>query len=109
MPAPVASRRRLTSAAVKSAMSFPYVVRNGTPVRPSAVLGALGAGVRVAGRGHALDRGDLGRGDRGGLGRGLRELGRRGGGLGGSSLGRATGQQLALPVGQRLVAADGRG
>src|SRR5215210_4641607 len=119
MPAPVASRRRLTSAAVKSAMSLPSVFGacGPVPLSPrelgregrghcSAVLGALRAGVGVAGGRDALDRGDLGRGDRGRLGRGLRQ---RGGGLGGSGLGRAAGEQLALPVGQRFVAADGRG
>src|SRR4051794_1915818 len=67
--------------------------------RRSAVLGALGARGGVAGGGHALDRSDLVGGDRRGLGGGLRQLGRGGGGV-------ATGQELALPVGQRLVATD---
>src|SRR4051794_40812397 len=99
MPAPVASRRRLTSAAVKSAMSLPLGGAYGV-WRLSAVLGALGAGRVVAGGRHALDGGDLPRGDRDRLGR---SLGQRGGG---AVL--RTGQQLALPVGQRLVAADDR-
>src|SRR3954452_11181119 len=76
MPAPVASRRRLTSAAVKSAMSLPLGGAYGV-WRLSAVLGALGAGRVVAGGRHALDGGDLPRGDRDRLGR---SLGQRGGG-----------------------------
>src|SRR3954451_2493380 len=127
MPAPVASRRRFTSAAVNAGMSLPsevvewWVSLSGrAPCRgpprarerrgqggPSAVLGALGAGGLVTGRGHALDRGDLGRGDGRRGGRGLGQLGRRG--LGGRSGVGATGEQLALPVGQRLAAADGGG
>src|SRR4051794_3766815 len=114
MPAPVASRRRLTSAAVKSAMPLPRSLVSGGLVpgsapsrsRPararggeegafpegcggrgpsSAVLGALRAGVRAPGGGHALDRGDLVRGHGRGLGGGLQQRGgglrQRGGGL----------------------------
>src|SRR3954469_23653691 len=65
----------------------------------SAVLGALRAGGRVAGGGDALDRSDLAGGHRGRGGRGLGQL--RGGGV---TL--LAGEQLALPVGQRLVATD---
>src|SRR3954454_18940178 len=118
MPAPVASRRRLTSAAVKAGMSLPSGVVcwvrtcGGAAPRPlgalgsgagaSAVLGALGAGLGAAGGGHALDRSDLLGGDGRRRGRGLRQLGGRG-------VAGLTGEQLALPVGQRLAAADGRG
>src|SRR5688500_15023120 len=132
MPAPVASRRRLTSAAVNSAMSLP-LVRGGAKrwcgraaAPPPPRTGGDGAGgsglsrglVRSGGlgrgglgrglrRGGGLGRRRLGRGDlgRGGLGRG--DLGRGGlGGRGGSGV--PTGQELALPVGQRLVATDDR-
>src|SRR3954470_14100606 len=105
MPAPVASRRRLTSAAVKSAMSV--VLRVGRCCSGGVTPGSdLAVGVDDAGGGHVPHRGDLVGGDRGRLGRGLRQLR---GGVGGR-LGRTvglTGQQVALPVGQRLVAADG--
>src|SRR3954471_13101640 len=116
MPAPVASRRRLTSAAVNSAMSLPLFWGGakgfGRAAAPapgagdgagrSAVLGALGAGAGVTGGGHARGRGDLVRRDRRRLGRGLGQLGGRGGRR------VATGQELALPVGQGLVATDDR-
>src|SRR3954463_1952877 len=129
MPAPVASRRRLTSAAVKSAMSLlsragvdvghvcgvraepsgrataPSPRRAGTAPGGSAVLGALRARGGVAGGGHALDRSNLVSGDRRGLGGGLRQRGGRG--VGGR--GRVpTGQELALPVGPRLLAPPDR-
>src|SRR4051812_49786045 len=119
MPAPVASRRRLTSAAVKSAMSLlsrsgvdvvrvcgvraepsgrataPSPRRAGTAPGGSAVLGALRARGGVAGGGHALDRGDLVGGDRRGLGGGLPQRGGRGGGGRGGGPPR---QGLAPPV-----------
>src|SRR5688500_14595688 len=105
MPAPVASRRRLTSAAVNSAMSLPLGLwceewggRAAAPPPPG--RDGDGAGRSGLGRGLALGR-------RSGL--------RGGGGLGRSGLGGrsgvgclATGQELALPVGQRLVATDDR-
>src|SRR4051812_3299652 len=125
MPAPVASRRRLTSAAVKSAMSLPSgsgvdVVhvcgvraepsgratapsprRAGTAPGGSAVLGALRARGGVAGGGHALDRSNLVGGDRRGLGGGLPQRGGRGGVRPGRG---PTRPEVALPVGQRLRA-----
>src|SRR3712207_1406699 len=90
MPAPVASRRRLTSAAVKAGMSLPSGC-SGTwsGWRGSAVAGALGAGARVAGGGHALGGRDLVRGDG-------RRLGGRLGQRGGLATVLLAGEQLAL-------------
>src|SRR3954452_18467765 len=106
MPAPVASRRRLTSAAVKSAMSVPLVRsagigrgdappspgRGGAAPARSARLRALGAGLGSSRGGRARGRGDLVRGDRRRLGRGLGQIGR-----GSTARVGTAGQKLALP------------